>query len=199
MFTGIIETTGTITSVETLGSNRRFRVKSPISGHLKIDQSVCHDGVCLTVENIDGDTHTVTAIKETLQKTNLGSWETGTMINLERCLPFNGRIDGHVVQGHVDTTAICTEAEPQNGSWVYRFRFPSEFAGLVIEKGSISINGTSLTLFDVGEDSFSVAIIPYTFENTTIGQLTAGTSVNIEFDIIGKYILRNLNLKAGKS
>lgn len=195
MFTGIIETTGTVEYAETMGSNMRFSINSPISSQLKIDQSVSHDGVCLTVENVNGDTHTVTAIKETLQKTNLKCWLPGSKINLERCLPFNGRIDGHIVQGHVDTTAICLEAVPQNGSWVYRFRFPSEFAGLVIEKGSISINGTSLTLFDVLQDSFSVAVIPYTFEHTTIGQLNAGAIVNIEFDIIGKYIQRNLFLK----
>jgi riboflavin synthase len=196
MFTGIVETIGTIVSVQSDGSNTIFQVKSSISDQLKTDQSVSHDGVCLTVERVSGDVHTVTAIDETLKKTNLSTWHTGSKINLERCLQFNGRIDGHIVQGHVDTTATCIRIDAKEGSWELRFRFPKAFSGLVIEKGSISINGTSLTVFNAERDCFDVAIIPYTFENTTIGNLAEGSIVNIEFDIIGKYIQRHLELKA---
>ncbi len=196
MFTGIIESIGHISGIRQSGTNTSFDITSPISHELKIDQSLSHNGVCLTIESISGQTHTVTAISETLQKTNLSSWTNGTAVNLERCLPLNGRIDGHWVQGHVDTTASCIEAITKNGSWEYCFSIPSEFASLVIEKGSIAINGTSLTVFDVTSTSFRVAIIPYTYQHTTIHTIVKGSSVNIEFDILGKYILRHLQLKA---
>jgi len=190
MFTGIIEQKGTIRKVVSIGSNRSFHVQSPLSHELKTDQSVSHDGVCLTVEKVENDIHIVTAIDETLQKTNLNNWSEGTVVNLERCLQFNGRIDGHIVQGHVDTTAVCIKNEEKNGSWEFRFRTDRKFASLLIEKGSVTINGISLTLFNVTEDEFSVAIIPYTFNHTNISQLQSGAVVNIEFDIIGKYVNR---------
>lgn len=190
MFTGIIESLGQIVSVEAQGSNRQFWVQSPISQELKIDQSVSHEGVCLTVDAIAEGRHRVTAIEETLRKSNLGNWETGTLVNLERCMIMNGRLDGHIVQGHVDGTAVCTERKDLEGSWEFSFRFPEQFAHLVIEKGSISINGTSLTCFGVGKDTFRVAIIPYTFEHTSFHLIQPGSSVNLEFDILGKYVAR---------
>lgn len=195
MFTGIIETTGKIVSVEQSGDNKRFLVASPISGELKIDQSVSHNGVCLTVEKLVDNQHSVTAIKETLDKTDLGTWQPGDTVNLERCLPFNGRLDGHVVQGHVDATATCTEVKDMNGSWQYSFEFPGEFAPYIIEKGSISLNGISLTVFNVTRNGFSVAIIPYTYEHTNIRFLRPGSTVNLEFDVIGKYVQRYLSLQ----
>ncbi|MBO9572220.1 MAG: riboflavin synthase [Chitinophagaceae bacterium] len=190
MFTGIIEATGRIEEVLQTGTNRTFWLSSPISGELKIDQSVSHSGVCLTVEEIKGDRYRVTAIAETLEKTNLGTWETGNLVNLERCLSFQGRLDGHIVQGHVDATAVCVGKTDRDGSWEFRFRFPAQFATLVIEKGSISLNGISLTIFDVTENEFSVAIIPYTFEYTNIKHISLGSQVNLEFDMIGKYVQR---------
>ncbi len=190
MFTGIIECTGIIEEVFTEGTNRRFRIKSPISSELKVDQSIAHNGVCLTVEWVENEIHQVTAIDETLKKTNLGRWKAGDRVNLERCLKFNGRIDGHFVQGHVDTVAECMEVIDKNGSWVYRFALKNDYANLFIEKGSISINGISLTLFDIGQYEFSVAIIPYTYSHTNMQFLKPGDYVNIEFDMIGKYINR---------
>jgi riboflavin synthase len=190
MFTGIIECTGTIKSIETKGSNKTFWVQSPISNELKIDQSVSHNGVCLTVEAIAEDCHQVTAIEETLRKTNLGYWKEGNSVNIERCMLMNGRLDGHIVQGHVDTTALCKEVKILDGSWEYTFQFDEDFAHLVIEKGSISVNGTSLTCFNVEKNLFTVAIIPYTYHHTNINQVEMGTVANIEFDIVGKYISR---------
>lgn len=195
MFTGIIESTGKIVSIEKNGTNIRFWVESPLSNELKIDQSLSHDGVCLTVEAIEGNTHCVTAIEETLNKTNLNGWQKGHTINLERCMIMNGRLDGHIVQGHVDATATCINNQVLEGSWEYRFEFPEEFSHLVIEKGSIAINGTSLTCFNVDKNHFSVAIIPYTYEHTSINQVKEGTAVNIEFDILGKYVQRWMQLK----
>ena len=195
MFTGIIETTGRIHSVLTEGSNRLFWVKSSLSGELKIDQSLSHQGVCLTIDALSPGMHRVTAIAETLEKTNLGSWKTGDLVNLERCLPANGRFDGHFVQGHVDARGECIDRLDRNGSWEFRFRFPVENATLVIEKGSIAINGVSLTCFNVGRNEFTVAIIPYTFEHTQFSQINPGDAVNLEFDLLGKYILRFNNLK----
>ena len=195
MFTGIIENTGTVSEIITSGTNRSFWISSPLSGELKVDQSVSHSGVCLTVEEIRGNLHRVTAIEETLEKTNLGQWQTGTLVNLERCLPMNGRLDGHFVQGHVDARGTCIQKEDRNGSWEYRFGFPGKFAGLVIEKGSISLNGISLTIFNVTDKEFSVAVIPYTYEHTNIKKVIPGSEVNLEFDIIGKYLLRNLSLE----
>ena len=181
--------------MEINGSNRSYRVKSALSAGLKVDQSLAHDGVCLTVEWIGGDEHQVTAIDETLKKTNLGGWEKGQIVNLERCMQLNGRLDGHFVQGHVDTVATCTEITRKQGSTEFCFSIPAEFASLLIEKGSITINGTSLTIFNVTEDSFTVAVIPYTFEHTNIRFLTTGRKVNIEFDMIGKYVNRIAKLQ----
>lgn len=181
MFTGIIEQIGIITAVESLGTNRRFVISSPISSALKVDQSVSHNGICLTVEKVDGDTHQVTAIFETLQKTNASSWKSGDKVNLERCLQMNGRLDGHIVQGHVDTTGNCIEISDKDGSREFTIEFPEQFAPLVIEKGSISLNGISLTIFNVTKNHFTVAIIPYTLEHTNLNQLVPGDSVNLEF------------------
>ena len=190
MFTGIIEALGTVESIEQSGSNTTFRIASPISFELKVDQSIAHSGVCLTVEEVLNNKHRVTAIEETIKKTNLETWQVGTIVNLERCLAMNGRLDGHIVQGHVDTTAICTSKKDSKGSWEYRFVFPEKFAALIIEKGSISLNGISLTIFDLDVHSFSVAIIPYTYAHTNIQQIEEGSLVNIEFDMIGKYVNR---------
>ncbi|HKG68534.1 MAG TPA: riboflavin synthase [Segetibacter sp.] len=194
MFTGIIEAFGIIGSINRQGTNATFRISSPISNELKVDQSVSHNGVCLTVEDVKEGVHSVTAIEETLKKTNLLAWEEGTLVNLERCMMMNGRIDGHIVQGHVDTTARCTGKKDADGSWEYRFQFPQQFSALVIEKGSVSLNGISLTVFDVDDSSFSVAIIPYTYSHTNIQQVKEGSTVNIEFDMIGKYVNRMLAL-----
>jgi riboflavin synthase len=190
MFTGIIENIGTIEEVLVSGTNKTFWISSPLSREFKIDQSVSHNGVCLTVEEIQGNRHRVTAIAETLQKSNLDHWKTGDLVNIERCMLMNGRLDGHIVQGHVDTTAICIDRKQLNGSWEFRFRFPEQFGALVIEKGSISMNGISLTIFNVTENEFSVAIIPYTFEHTNIKSIAAQSVVNLEFDMVGKYINR---------
>ena len=195
MFTGIIEAVGSVTEVIETGSNRSFWIKSAISSELKIDQSVAHDGVCLTVDELKEGQHRVTAVKETLSKTNLVSWGSTRLINLERSMLMNGRLDGHLVQGHVDTTGTCKEIKEEAGSWLFTFFFPEEFANLLVEKGSASVNGTSLTVFNVQRSNFSVAIIPYTYEHTNIHQLQAGSQVNIEFDIIGKYVLRNTMLQ----
>lgn len=197
MFTGIIETTGRVLEVSGTGTNTHFWVESVISPELKPDQSVSHDGVCLTVEAVEGSRHRVTAIAETMKKTALGSWKPGTLINLERCLALHDRLDGHIVQGHVDCTALCTRRVEKNGSWEFRFGFPRKFAPLVIEKGSVAVNGVSLTAFDVRKKSFKVAIIPYTFEHTNLSAVAEGQSVNIEFDLIGKYLLRSLSLSGG--
>jgi riboflavin synthase len=193
MFTGIIETLGTIISSENNGTNRSFWVESPLSKEFKPDQSVSHNGICLTVEEVKENRHRVTAVHETLQKTTAGTWETGQIINLERCLLLSARLDGHLVQGHVDTKAICLRISEFHGSWEYEFEFEknAELERLIVEKGSISLNGISLTIFNIQKNRFSVAIIPYTFEHTSIHFVKPGHQVNIEFDIIGKYILRN--------
>jgi riboflavin synthase len=194
MFTGIVETQGIVKKVVEKGANRTFWIKSPISSKLKPDQSVSHNGACLTIEEVKGGQHRVTAIAETLSKTTLGDWQKGTTINLERCLKINDRLDGHFVQGHVDASAICIDKKEKDGSWEFSFQFLSEFATLIIEKGSISINGISLTLFNVTESTFDVAIIPYTFEHTNMNLMKPGQKVNIEFDMLGKYINRKLSL-----
>ena len=192
MFTGIIEATGNLEKVQANGSNKTFLIRSPISHELKPDQSVAHDGVCLTIEAIAQDVHQVTAIQETLNKSTLDGWKVGDTINIERCMLMNGRLDGHIVQGHVDATAECTAKRELNGSWELQFTFPRQFSQLIIEKGSITINGISLTLFDVSPDAFCVAIIPYTYQHTNIGNINPGSKVNIEFDVIGKYVSRIL-------
>lgn len=194
MFTGIIEKQGIIKQVLEKGGNRSFWIESLLSPKLKVDQSVSHDGVCLTVEEVKSGKHRVTAIAETLSKTTLGSWEKGKKINLERCLKMNGRLDGHFVQGHVDGRGTCTLREEKDGSWLYRFQFDPAFAALVIEKGSITINGISLTAFQVSRDQFEVAIIPFTFKHTNISDVNPGDTVNLEFDVIGKYMLRRTEL-----
>jgi riboflavin synthase len=190
MFTGIVESQGEITKIDSSGTNKRFWIKSAISHELKVDQSVSHDGVCLTVEEVTENGFRVSAVEETLRKTNLSNWGPGKLVNLERAMILGGRLDGHLVQGHVDTTATCILREDKNGSWLFRFSFPKQFAHLVIEKGSIAVNGTSLTAFDVADTAFSVAIIPYTFNHTSIREVQQGTIVNIEFDMLGKYITR---------
>ncbi|GAB2824695.1 riboflavin synthase [Ferruginibacter profundus] len=195
MFTGIIENTGIVEAIEVSGTNKTYWISSPLSNELKIDQSLSHSGVCLTVEEIKDGMHRVTAIEETLLKTNLNQLHTGAMVNLERCMQMNGRLDGHIVQGHVDTVATCSEVVEKDGSWEYTFTFPETFGHLVIEKGSISLNGTSLTIFKVGRNSFTVAIIPYTYHHTNINTLKKGELVNIEFDMIGKYVHRFMQLK----
>lgn len=188
MFTGIIECLGHIKSVEHDGTNIKFGVQSTISHELKIDQSVAHDGVCLTVIGIDNDTHYVTAIQETLSRTSLNHWQVGRKVNLERCLKVGDRLDGHWVQGHADTTGICKQIVNENGSWVLRIEYLPQPNYKTVEKGSITLNGTSLTVVESGEGYFTVAIIPYTYEQTTIHQMKVGDTVNLEFDIIGKWV-----------
>jgi riboflavin synthase len=195
MFTGIIETIGTIEEVISSGTNLTFWITSPISAEFSIDQSVSHNGVCLTVEEIKNGQHKVTAIDETLVKTDLKSWKKGMAVNIERCLQMNGRLDGHIVQGHVDSTATCTQVIAKEGSWEYTFEFNAKFATLIIEKGSITINGISLTLFNVTNNSFSIAVIPYTYQHTNMQFLQKGNEVNIEFDMIGKYVNRFMQFK----
>lgn len=188
MFTGLIEKLGKVVSKEREGSNITFGVQSDISDRLKIDQSLSHNGVCLTVVHVQGNVHFVTAINETLEKTNFKNIVEDSLINLERAMLNNGRFDGHIVQGHVDGIATCIGVEMQDGSWVFQFRLDSPHKGLIVEKGSICANGISLTCFNVTDKRFDVAIIPYTFENTNFKELKKGQIVNIEFDIIGKYV-----------
>lgn len=194
MFTGIIEATGTILEIAGNGTNIDYLIKSPITGELKIDQSVAHNGVCLTVVAITGEAYRVTAVEETLAKTNLSSWQPGDTINLERSLKIGDRLDGHFVQGHVDAVAECSNKEVKEGSWVFRFKYPGRFASLVIEKGSVCLNGVSLTIFDITNTEFSVTVIPYTFTHTNFQFLEPGNAVNIEFDVLGKYLLRNMQV-----
>jgi len=194
MFTGIIETLGTIKDIRHQGQNIHFTIQSTISKELKVDQSVSHNGVCLTVVALGNNTHTVTAIQETLDKTSLGSWELESIVNLERAMLANARLDGHMVQGHVDTTGTCTEVKEAEGSWYYRFSYPKNPEHLLVNKGSICVNGVSLTVVDPDDTHFSVAIIPYTFEHTTFRDLKVGHTVNLEFDIIGKYIGRYMEV-----
>lgn len=194
MFTGIIETLGSITNVEKEQENLHLTIKSSITHELKIDQSVAHNGVCLTVVAINNDEYTVTAIKETLVKTNIGLLKTNDIVNLERAMKLGDRLDGHIVQGHVDETGVCTNIKDENGSTVYTFEYNSDKNNVTIEKGSITINGVSLTVVNSTKNGFSVAIIPYTWENTTFKTLQIGDTVNLEFDVIGKYVARLTNL-----
>ena len=194
MFTGIVETQGIIKKIIEKGTNKIFWIKSTISSKLKPDQSVAHDGVCLTIEEIKGSRHRVTAIAETIGKTSMGELLAGSTVNLERCLKVNDRLDGHFVQGHVDTIAICTDKKEKDGSWEFSFQFPLKFGELIIEKGSVAINGISLTAFNVSANAFDVAIIPYTFDHTNMSTVNVGQKVNIEFDMLGKYINRKLSL-----
>jgi riboflavin synthase len=192
MFTGIIEALGIVEKIESEGSNVHFYLSSPFTHELKIDQSVSHNGVCLTVVEINNTIYKVTAIDETLQRTNLKKWKVGDKINLERCMPAGGRFDGHIVQGHVDLTATCVKKVDFNGSWKFNFEFDVQTSEVTVEKGSIAVNGVSLTVVDSYENGFSVAIIPYTYEHTNFHQIDVGTQVNIEFDVIGKYVARML-------
>lgn len=188
MFTGIIEQLGVVKAIRKEEENIHFTIAAPLTSELKIDQSVAHNGCCLTVVEITSDEYVVTAIQETLDKTNLGSWKVGTKVNLERCMQMNGRLDGHIVQGHVDTTAKCISIEDQQGSWKYTFHYSGEM--VTVEKGSITVNGTSLTVVDSKDNEFSVCIIPYTYEFTNFHELKVGDSINLEFDIIGKYVAK---------
>lgn len=190
MFSGIIEAKGSVERISQSGSNLTFWIKSSVSNQLKVDQSLAHNGVCLTVEALDNDVHQVTAIKETLDKSSLGDLATGSTVNLERCITPQTRLDGHMVQGHVDAVGVCTSVEDQDGSWLYTIEYPEEFSHLIVEKGSICLNGISLTAFSCINNSFQVAIIPYTYEHTTMGSLKEGDKVNLEFDIIGKYVAK---------
>jgi len=190
MFTGIIETLGVVKKLQQDQGNLHITIESSISSELKIDQSVAHNGVCLTVIALDGNTHTVTAIEETLSKTSLGRLEVGSLANLERCMQMNGRLDGHIVQGHVDQTAECTHLIERDGSWEYTFSYDPSLGNVTVEKGSVCVNGISLTVVNSKDDSFSVAIIPYTYEHTNLQQVMPGDLVNLEFDIIGKYVAR---------
>ncbi len=194
MFTGIIECLGTVKESKANGTNTDYVISSPISSQLQIDQSVAHDGVCLTVTAVEGNIHRVTAVQETLSITNLGSWKPGTSINLERAMRVDARLDGHFVQGHVDTTARCIERVNRHGSYEFEFEYDSSFAALLIPKGSVCINGVSLTVVNPTSNRLSVAIIPYTFKHTTFQFLQPGDLVNIEFDVLGKYIHRYVSL-----
>ncbi|MFN5181998.1 MAG: riboflavin synthase [Bacteroidota bacterium] len=193
MFTGIVENTGIVKKITQSGSNKIFTLTCPFVSELKIDQSVCHNGVCLTISALHEDSYEVTAISETLQRTSLGKLKVGEEINLERCLKADGRFDGHIVQGHVDETAICNSVKDLNGSWEFEFEYSNQSKNITVEKGSICVNGVSLTVVKSEKNTFSVHIIPYTFENTCFKFLKKGDVVNLEFDILGKYIQRILN------
>ena len=195
MFTGIVETLGIISDIKKDQENIHLTIQTNITNELKIDQSVAHNGVCLTVVNLFDDKHVVTAIKETIDKTTLGSWQIGDKVNIERAMKLGDRLDGHIVQGHVDQTAVCTNIEDKEGSWEYTFEYDTALNNITIEKGSITINGTSLTVVNSKKDSFSVAIIPYTYENTIFHTFEIGTKVNLEFDVVGKYIARMYELQ----
>lgn len=195
MFTGIIESLGTVTKLEKDKDNLHISIESNITNELKIDQSVAHNGVCLTVINIENNVYTVTAIQETLDKTNLNALNIGDVVNLERAMKLGDRLDGHIVQGHVDQTAICTNIESANGSWFFSFEYDPSQSNLTIEKGSITINGTSLTVVNSGKNTFNVAIIPYTYEHTNFKNFKKGTEVNLEFDVLGKYVAKLMELQ----
>lgn len=195
MFTGIIESMGVVSALKREGDNLHLTISSSLTPELKIDQSVAHNGVCLTVVGIEDGAYTVTAIRETLEKTNLGDWKVGDLINLERGMRLGDRLDGHIVQGHVDQTGICTSVTEANGSWYYTFQYDPSLSNITIEKGSITVNGVSLTVVDSKKDSFSVAIIPYTYEHTNFHRLAVGHKVNLEFDVIGKYVARIHSLR----
>ena len=195
MFTGIIETLGKVEKLEKDGGNLHIAIASDITSELKIDQSVAHNGVCLTVVSLNDESYTVTAIEETLNKTNLADLELGNEINLERAMVLGARLDGHIVQGHVDQTAVCKSVEEKDGSWIYTFEYDPKLNNVTIEKGSITVDGVSLTVVDSEKNSFSVAIIPYTYEHTRFHTYKVGTTVNLEFDVVGKYVSRLLELR----
>jgi riboflavin synthase len=190
MFTGIIETLGTIKEIKKEGTNVHFKINCDITSELKVDQSVAHNGVCLTVTELTEKNYWVTAVNETLEKTSLGGWRVGSKINLERCMLNNGRFDGHIVQGHVDQIGTCTNIKEEDGSWLFDFEYDSSIGNVTVEKGSITINGISLTCFKSKENGFTVAIIPYTYEHTSMQDLKVDDHINLEFDIVGKYVQR---------
>lgn len=190
MFTGIIETLGIVQEVKKEQDNIHVTIDSPLANELKIDQSVAHNGICLTVVAIDGHHYTVTAIGETIKKTNISNWKVGDIVNLERAMKLGDRLDGHIVQGHIDQIGTCVSVQETNGSWFYTFEYDSALQNITIEKGSITVNGVSLTVVDSGRNNFSVAIIPYTHEHTNFNSFVVGTKVNLEFDVIGKYVSR---------
>lgn len=194
MFTGIIESLGIVKAIEKEGENIHLTITSSISKELKIDQSVAHNGVCLTVVACDEYSHVVTAIQETLDKTNLRSWQVGELINLERAMKLGDRLDGHIVQGHVDQIATCIDKVDQDGSWLFTFEYDKKMNNITIEKGSITVNGTSLTVVNSGINTFSVAIIPYTYEHTVFKNIIIGSIVNLEFDVVGKYVAKLASL-----
>ena len=196
MFTGIIETLGEVKALQKEGANLHITIQSNLSSELKIDQSVAHNGVCLTVVAIKDNTYTVTAIEETLQKTNLNHLNVGAFVNLERAMILGSRLDGHIVQGHVDQTGVCKSIEEKNGSWFFTFEYDAALNNPTIEKGSITIDGTSLTVVNSGTNTFSVAIIPYTYEHTRFNTYKVGTVVNLEFDVIGKYVAKLMQTRS---
>lgn len=195
MFTGIIESLGTVKEVQKENDNLHLTIASSITNELKIDQSVSHNGVCLTVVALSEDAYTVTAIRETIEKTNVGDWEVGDIVNLERAMKLGDRLDGHIVQGHVDQTGICKNIKSANGSWYYTFEYDENWNNITIEKGSITVNGVSLTVVNSKKNEFSVAIIPYTYEHTNFKNFKTGTKINLEFDVVGKYVARLHSLR----
>jgi riboflavin synthase len=198
MFTGIVEALGTVLQSEAYGSGKAFWLTCPFVDALRVDESLSHNGACLTVAALESDRYQVVAVEETLLRTNLGQWQVGDVVNLERSMPANGRFDGHIVQGHVDAVGTLESVEDRDGSWLLTFRFPPEYAGLVVEKGSCCINGVSLTIFNIGQDRMQVAIIPYTWTHTNLSSLLPGAPVNVEFDLVGKYLLRQLKIEKVK-
>lgn len=195
MFTGIIETLGIVKEIQKDGDNLHLTISSDITKELKIDQSVAHNGVCLTVVAIDNNDYTVTAIKETIDKTTLGEWQVGDLVNLERAMKLGDRLDGHIVQGHVDQTGVCKSISEANGSWYFSFEYDSQLNNITIEKGSITVNGVSLTVVNSQANAFRVAIIPYTFEHTNFKTFQVGSKINLEFDFVGKYVTRLYSLR----
>jgi riboflavin synthase len=198
MFTGLVEALGTVLQSEAYGSGKAFWLTCPFVDALRVDESLSHNGACLTVAALESDRYQVVAVEETLLRTNLGQWQVGDVVNLERSMPANGRFDGHIVQGHVDAVGTLESVEDRDGSWLLTFRFPPEYAGLVVEKGSCCINGVSLTIFNIGQDRMQVAIIPYTWTHTNLSSLLPGAPVNVEFDLVGKYLLRQLKIEKVK-
>lgn len=199
MFTGIIEVAGRVVAIKDKGSSREITVSSAISEELKVDQSVSHNGVCLTVTAVEQGTHTVDVVRETLERSNFKELKEGALLNLERSVKADQRLDGHIVQGHVDATGICEGSEDVDGSWMFTFSFPEKYQNLLVDKGSIAINGVSLTLITPTENTFQVTIIPYTYEHTNFKDLNPGDAVNLEFDVLAKYLARHMEMYAGRS
>ncbi len=195
MFTGIVECVGIIEEIVIDRTNKRYWISSPVSDELRVDQSVSHNGICLTVEQVLSGKHLVTAVSETINKTDIEEWQKGKLVNIERCLPFNGRLDGHLMQGHVDAVGICVSKKDEGGSWRFSFEYDRKYRHLLVDKGSIAVSGVSLTVISPGDDRFEVAIIPYTYEHTIFKNINVRDKVNLEFDIVGKYVLRYLQTR----